>query len=259
MALTLSWFMRPTWLHSKEFLTVHPALLHPETDIALEELEIANEIVATHRDILAIARRERFEASRQDWCDAAYATVLAREAIHEWTHSGDPKGYLAEHPEFLANPEVIRVLQESVRENPVAGGLAAVIQLAQRGELALAFKITETEKATLALETLRKAWRALDIDRLASLATVVKTFNEDPKAVRTAAIALAISHALSGRSEEAESLAREASSGAPSEMLADLNAMLGDAITHHPTAAAALALCIAAMTETGTHSTAAPT
>ena len=79
------------------------------------------------------------------------------------------------------------------------------------------------------------------------------------KAVRTAAIALAIAHALSGRTDEAAPLAREASSGAPPEALAELNAMLGDAITHHPNAAAALALCIAAMTAVGTHATATPT
>ena len=44
------------------------------------------------------------------------------------------------------------------------------------------------------------------------------------KAVRTAAIALAIAHALSGRTDEAAPLAREASSGAPPEALAELNA-----------------------------------
>lgn len=258
VALTLMWFQRRTWLRSKEFLNLHNDLLHAETDIALDELESAGApaaIVATHRDILAIARRERCKASHSGWCDAAYATVLAREGINEWLHGADMKGYLAEHPDFLANPEVINVLQESAQQDPVFGGLAAVVQLAQRGELALAFKIADSNDAKFVFETLQKAWRALDIDRLTLLATVVKTFNDDPKVVaaRTATIALAIARALSGLGDEAESFAREAASEAPPERIADLNGILGEAITHHPTAAATLALCIAAMNPTSLH------
>ena len=235
--MVIAWLNTPNWRLSRDYLKSHPALLDVGTDILLDEFGLdgsKEELLNLHRQLLNDARMLG--------ADAAYARLIAELEVKEWIDSEDTEQHLAEHVELL-RPEITAVLREGAGTgNALYGVLAAVLELAQRGESRLAFQVMEVEGSIL--DYLQAAWRSKDITRLASLAMIVQGCTTDASVRRTATVALAIARVLEHAGEEPETLTAAALDGSTESDRQKLLAIVGDAIEHHPTSASELARLI---------------
>jgi tetratricopeptide (TPR) repeat protein len=235
--LVIAWYNTRDWRLSRDYLKSHQALLKEDSDLVLEEFGLEGfekEILAIHRDLL--------NAAREIGVDAAYASWIAWDEIIEWMQSEDPEQHLAEHEE-LFRPEISELLQEGAAEGDTeAVVFAAILDLARRGESQLAFQAARDANSTF--DHLQAAWRSTDITRLASIASIMREKTDDPDLKRSATVALAVARQLEGRTEDTDPLIETALEESTALDIEKMSAIIGDAITHHPTAAAELASLI---------------
>jgi hypothetical protein len=242
-ASAIAWWNTPTWALSRDYLKAHPALLDPGTDIVLEEFRFEGDekgLVDRHLGLLAAARAEGV--------DAAFAPLLTEIEASEWIRSEDPKEHLAEHPQLL-RPEIAALLDDRTSKGDgTAAKFGAILTLAQRNERDLAFKALDDPNAVV--EHLQPAWRSMDSARLAALATIVyQGQTAEEAARRKAAVALAIAMVLQHDEEGLDQFLAETLDGATGEERNHLATLVGDAIAHHPAAAAELARLVPLLRE----------
>jgi hypothetical protein len=127
-----------------------------------------------------------------------------------------------------------------VRDGTAAAeAFLAVLELAQRGEAALAFRVMKSPDAVL--DQLQAAEGAADPPRLAALATIVRQSTDDERVRRRATVALGISRARQHRAEEAGALVTEALEGLTDDERRELTAAVEAASARQPAEAAELA------------------
>jgi tetratricopeptide (TPR) repeat protein len=245
--LVIAWWNTGNWRLSRDYIKAHRELLDADTDIVLEEIgfeRMDNDLLGIHRQLLSDAR--------QLGADAAYAPLLATIEVSEWVESEDLKEYLVEHEELL-RPEIRVLLREEAESGDAQSAvLAAILDLAQRGERQLAFQAMEESDSIR--EHLQAAWRSKDISRLASLAAIVQGCTENAQLRRTATVALAIARILERAGEvPEEALIASAVEGSSKPDRNELVAIVGDAIEHHPASASELAWLIHAILDSGSN------
>jgi hypothetical protein len=235
--LVVAWWNALNWKSSRDYLRAHPALLGAMTDVVLDELgfDDAHETeIAQHRKLL--------DKARTMGADAAYAPLLAELEVLTWVEGDDPERYLMEHSE-LARPELIEALRANARNGDSRSALcASILELAQRGEQELAFKVFKDPRA--ALVHLQAALRSTDVIRLNALATILKEATEDPDLLARARTAIAIARILEGRQDDSEASLQASAEGGDDQVREQLVGMVGDAIAHHPLSAGSLARLI---------------
>ena len=234
----IAWWNTPTWALSRDYLQAHPELLAPDTDLVLQELRQEGkrtDLVGRHAALIASARAQGVEA--------AYETLLAEVSAEEWRKADDLREYLAEHPDLL-RPQIMAVLRRDADGgDSAAGAFAAILELAQRGEEALAFEAVEQPASMFG--RIQAAWRTADTARLAALAAIVFwQTEEDPPTRHRAAAALAIARSVEQRTADVDRMVAAALEGASAEERRTFVEDVTDAIGHQPASAVVLARLI---------------
>jgi hypothetical protein len=225
----LAWWNTPTWRQSRDYLLGHPEILTPVTDTILEELrgKVEAALLERHLELRADAEAHGVEH--------AYAPVLADLLLDEWFEAGLDDDFLAQHHMDLLSPEVADAAAARAAEGEHRATVAnAILVLARRGEDRVAYRVRNDPAFGVTL--LEPAWRSVDFERLAAVATLCRdaASPEDEKG-RLATVAQAIAMALTGGRDAALDMVgqlAEAELG-PSE-LAPLSAAVSDALTYHP-------------------------
>ena len=236
--LVIAWWNTQDWKLSRDYLKSHPALLTVLDEFALAGAN--DDVVNGHRALL--------NDSREIGVDAAFAPLLEDLEIRQWMQSEDLERYLAEHPELL-RPEIATTLRKRAKGDVASAVFASILDLAHRGESELAFQAAE-ESGSMH-DQLRAAWRAADISRLASLATIVQACTEDGWTRRVSTLALAIARTLEHSDEPPESLIAPALEGSSESDRKELVAIVGDAIQHRPALASEFVRLISAINDVG--------
>ena len=221
----IAWCNAPNLQSSRDYLLAHPELLRPETNVVIDEMELegaATKKFALQRDILATASTKGIEA--------AYAPYLASADLEAWIDSKDAEQYLEEHPELM-RPEIADLLGEKAQGGELfAEALAAILELAKRGERKLACQgLTEPDSLVLHF---RPALESGDVKRLAALAAIVRGNTDSGTVRRHAAVMLAIARVLDGQSSDEPMQA--ALEGCAAEDREAFAVMVGEAIAKFP-------------------------
>lgn len=233
------WVNTPTWEYSRDYLTQHQELLAPETDVALREMALGMEeegasIIDLHLEVLARARTQGIRA--------AFEPVIASQAINAWVQSDDLEAHLDEHPELLDASVSEELRRRGDADGRVHAVLAAILELARRGEQALAFRLDED--AAFAHAQFESAWPLRDPERFMAMATIVQYSADDPALKRQAFLALAVTEALQGHADRAMDWLGAALEDSTAEERAAMTARIGEVIAQQPASAAALAQLI---------------
>ena len=236
-SLVIAWWNTPSWRLSRDYLQSHPALFEPGTEILIEEFRLDGDddgLVDRHLNLLSESRRIGAEA--------AYAPLLRTIEIGDWKRSEDREEHLTKHEELL-RPEIAETLREHAAEGDTdAATLAAIVELAQRGERALAFEAAR--KPASMVDHLESAVRSTDVTRLAALATIVVNSSDDARTTQRAAVALAIARAIQKEPQQVEEIIRTTFEENRADERQTLTTLVADAIAHHPESAVELASII---------------
>ena len=235
--VVISWVRSGSLTLSRDYLEAHPVLLNPAADLILEELRLASPDKSVVDPFLEILSKAREMGAK-----AAYAPLLVEASVKDWVNSDDLGEYFKEHPELLSPDVTAFVSDRAEKGDEVCVVLAAILELAKRGEQEIAFKAADNPSASL--ELLRPAWRSQDVTRLAALAGIVRGCSQDSAVIRKSTVALAIARVLEKRDAAAEAFMAEAGKEATDEDREQLIGMIGDAIPHHPSSAGVLAKLI---------------
>ncbi|MBL7253060.1 hypothetical protein [Paractinoplanes lichenicola] len=203
--LVVAWWNQPTWAQSRTYLLEKPELLAPATDMLLEELRsvgLDDDTVDLHLELRADAAARGVEA--------AYAPLLSAALVDEWMSADDSEAFLAEHYDELLGPGVAAaVAGRAAAGDPGSKAAEAVLVLTRRADQSVAFRVLEDAEYGVTL--LQPAWRSVDVERLAAIATLCLHTSSaaDPNG-RLATVALAISRAILGDPDEAAELVSSA-------------------------------------------------
>ncbi len=171
--LAVAWWNADSWSHSRDYLAAHPELLEPGSDTLLLEL-----LDAGANPTAVQQRRGLLAKARSDGIVEAYAPLLARVAVHEWSTAGFSSEYLTDHLEELLSPSVSAHLSERRDAGDAwAGAVLGILTLTRRGEQYAAYRVQRD--AAFAATQLQLAKLADDSDRLQAL-TALTTLPDPP-------------------------------------------------------------------------------
>ena len=228
----IGWWNAPTWPLSRDYLAAHPVLLDARTDLVLEEFAFGAEdrtLVDRHLALLA--------ATREQGVEVAFGPTMLDVEIHRWMESDEFSEHLAQHPELLRAELLARLRENAAAGDGRAQVLAAIVELAQRGEADLAIAAAEYPPGMG--DELRAGCRSSDVSRLHALATIVVNL-ADGAPRRQAALALAIVTLVQPDAQPLSDELRESIVGSEPDERVGLTAMITDSIAQHPKAAATL-------------------